>query len=88
MTAKRRKAGVPHRVVNLRNIPEFATLPDGTVAKDDDGNPIRIPVVTIDDVHYYEGDVVTEISAGAERLIERGFLVPADGGETEVDGDG
>jgi hypothetical protein len=49
--------------------------------------PEGIPVVTIHEVHYYEGDVITDIDDSAQVLIDRGFLVPV-GGKTEVSGDG
>lgn len=49
--------------------------------------PAGIPVVTIHEVHYYEGDIITVIDDSAQCLIDRGFLVPVDG-ETEVSGDG
>jgi hypothetical protein len=49
--------------------------------------PDGIPVVTIHEVHYYDGDAVAA-NVDVGDLVERGFLVPADGGETKVDNDG
>jgi hypothetical protein len=51
------------------------------------GIPDGIPVVTIHEVHYYDGDAVAA-NVDVGDLVERGFLVPADGGETKVDNDG
>ena len=79
----RRKQDVPHKVVNKRNIPVIATYPDGTIALDRQGKPIRIPIVTIHEAHYYTGDVITEIDESAQMLVDRGFLVPVDE-KTEV----
>lgn len=47
--------------------------------------PEGIPVVTIHDVHYYEGDTVNETNVGD--LVARGFLVPVSG-DTAVSNDG
>lgn len=88
MPTKRKKKGVPHRVVNKRNIPAIAQEPDGTIVLDREGKPIRIPIVTIHDVHYYTDDIITDIDESAQCLIDRGFLVPVDGGATEVENNG
>jgi hypothetical protein len=48
--------------------------------------PEGIPVVTIHEVDYYEGDIVKGVDV--RDLVARGFLVPLDGGETEVSSDG
>lgn len=85
MTAKKRNASGPHRVVNKRKIPEYACWTD----EDGQEQRARIPIVTIHDVHYYEGDVITKIDDSAQVLVDRGFLVPVnDGGGKEVDNDG
>ena len=50
--------------------------------------PEGIPVVTIAEVHYYEGDTV-EADVEIRDLVERGFLVPVrDGGKSRVSNDG
>ena len=38
--------------------------------------PAGIPVITVHDVHYYEGDTVEEQGDSTAVMVERGFLVP------------
>jgi hypothetical protein len=42
--------------------------------------PSGIPVVTINNVHYYEGDTVAA-DVDVRDLVERGFLKPKRGGD-------